>query len=63
MKSPCKRNGIDCPKRQMGCHDDCKEYQEYVAECELIRKRRADEVNERWYLIVQCKKNKKRKGK
>ena len=63
MNSPCKRNGIDYPKRHMGCHDDCKEYQDFSAERERIRQRRQAELKERDFFFVQCEKNKKRKGK
>ena len=25
IKAPC----LDCPKRQIGCHDDCSKFQDY----------------------------------
>ena len=44
MNSPCKKNGIDCPKRVIGCHDNCKEYQDFAAEREAIRNKRIEEI-------------------
>lgn len=28
-KPPCKANGVDCRKRQVGCHEHCPEYADY----------------------------------
>jgi hypothetical protein len=47
----------------MGCHDDCKEYQDFAAECERIRRRRQAEIKERDYFFAVSARNKKRKGK
>ena len=60
MKSPCKRNGIDCHKRHMGCHDDCKEYQDFSADRERIRNLRAAERKERDFFFRVSEKNKKK---
>lgn len=27
--APCKKDGIECPKREFGCRNTCKEYAEY----------------------------------
>lgn len=43
LESPCKKNGIDCPKRKVtldfNCHSNCKEFKEYEKENERKRKR------------------------
>ncbi len=40
---PCKKGGIDCPKRYLGCHSECKEYQEWSEErAEMNKRRKAD---------------------
>ena len=43
QKPPCKKNGVDCPKRTIGCHSSCKEYIEYAEENE----RRREEIHKR----------------
>lgn len=27
---PCKKDGVPCPKRELGCHSKCDEYLEYA---------------------------------
>lgn len=29
INAPCKKDGIECPRRVFGCRDTCKEYAEY----------------------------------
>ena len=29
IQSPCKPLGVDCPKRALGCHAECKEFADY----------------------------------
>jgi hypothetical protein len=29
---PCKKDGVDCPKRQVGCRSTCKEYVRWEAD-------------------------------
>ena len=36
--APCKINGVDCPKRVLGCRTDCPEWQRYEAEQAEYRK-------------------------
>ena len=31
MQGPCKKNGIPCADRRMGCHAECAAYLEYRA--------------------------------
>ena len=62
MKTPhCKKNGIDCPNRFLGCHDSCKEYQEYAAEREKIRNMHLEELREREYFKLASKRIKRSK--
>ena len=30
-KPPCRKNGVDCPNRCVGCHATCKEFADYRA--------------------------------
>lgn len=45
--APCKKAGVDCPKRAVGCHDTCPEYLDFLeqkrAESEIIHKSRRAE--------------------
>ncbi len=42
LESPCKKNGVDCPKRKVtldfNCHSNCKEFKKYEKENEKKRK-------------------------
>jgi hypothetical protein len=59
--SPCKVNGIDCPNRVLGCHDNCKAYQDYASERERIRNQRIEEIKERDYYRALWKRKRKRR--
>ena len=37
---PCKKNGIDCPKRCPGCQPRCKDYIDFRAGCDADNARR-----------------------
>jgi hypothetical protein len=30
-KPPCKVDGVNCPKRYVGCHTDCETWHEWLA--------------------------------
>ena len=30
--APCKKNGVDCPKRAVGCRRDCPDWAKYEEE-------------------------------
>lgn len=30
VQPPCKKSGVDCNKRQPGCHSKCPEYKAFV---------------------------------
>ena len=30
-KPPCKVNGVDCPRRCVGCQSQCEKYREWLA--------------------------------
>lgn len=37
-KPPCKKNGVDCPRREVGCQGKCEEYKAFhEARLELSR--------------------------
>lgn len=61
---PCKKDGVDCERRHVGCHGECDEYREWKryhdADLEGRRNNRnpADE-----FLIDQQLRVKKRKGR
>ena len=59
--APCKKNGIDCPNRVLGCHDTCKEYQAFAEERERIRNIRHEEIRERDYNKAFLKRKKNRR--
>ena len=50
-KPPCKVDGIDCPKRYVGCKAECDDWQKWLAahnaEMEIQRtaKKRMDDIN------------------
>lgn len=29
INSPCKPDGVDCPRRTLGCHSKCKDFADY----------------------------------
>lgn len=40
---PCKKNGIDCPRRCPGCQDECEDLIPLREHYAAIRKARAEE--------------------
>lgn len=42
-KPPCVKNGVHCAKRHPGCQDKCPDMVPFHAQCEAIRKARAEE--------------------
>ena len=44
MNSPCKRNGVDCPDRKIGCRSTCTHgWDKYQQFCEQRRKDRLED--------------------
>ena len=44
---PCKKDGVDCPKRQVGCHSTCQEFIDWEKEHVATREaRRAEKTRE-----------------
>lgn len=39
-KAPCKKDGVDCPRRSINCHSVCEEYIEFAKEREEFRQAR-----------------------
>lgn len=50
MKSPCKVNGVDCPRRTVepNCHSICPEYLKFEAHCKQRRADRRAEIGAVW---------------
>lgn len=43
MNSPCKRNGVDCPDRKVGCRSTCTHgWDKYQQQCEERRRERRE---------------------
>lgn len=43
MNSPCKRDGVDCPDRKVGCRSTCTHgWDEYQQQCEQRRQARLE---------------------
>lgn len=43
MNSPCKRNGVDCPDRKVGCRSTCTHgWDKYQQQCEQRRQARLE---------------------
>lgn len=38
INAPCKKDGIECPKRVMGCRKTCPEYAEYEQKLAAFKK-------------------------
>ena len=44
MNSPCKRNGVDCPDRKVGCRSTCTHgWDKYQQFCEQRRQARIED--------------------
>ena len=63
MKPPCK----DCPRRTVGCHSSCEDYQAYRQQQEAMYAQRAEGMNLGWaredavnYTRKHCGKQKRR---
>lgn len=39
IKAPCKKDGVECPKRVDGCRNTCKEYAEYQQKLTAFKKK------------------------
>ena len=52
---PCKPNGIDCPRRYIGCRAECEEYHKWLAkhdeENEKLRRNKFNPADD--FLIEQ----------
>lgn len=59
--SPCRKEGVPCQKRFLGCHDTCKEYLEFVAEREAENKARNIEAESHHDWVVARKKHIRKK--
>ena len=38
-KPPCKKDGVDCPRREVGCQGKCEEYKEFTKARQELSKR------------------------
>ena len=54
-KPPCKPDGIDCPRRYIGCRAECEEYHKWLAihaeENEKLRQSKLNQADD--FLIEQ----------
>ena len=43
MNPPCKKNGVDCPDRKVGCRSTCTHgWDKYQQQCEERRRKRQE---------------------
>ena len=63
-QSPCYKEGVDCPKRHLLCHETCQEYKEWRAELDADNKAKSDAVDREYinYILPKIHKRKKRKN-
>ena len=58
-RPPCKTDGIECPRRYIGCRADCEAYHDWLAKHEAEKKRerknREYEMEVDGFLILQGK--------
>lgn len=59
---PCKKNGIDCPKRCPGCQPRCKDYIDFRAGCDADNARRRAEVESTENVILSKRRMAKAKA-
>ena len=48
-RPPCKRDGVECQKRYIGCRTECEQYHEWLTKHEVERQ------NEREYKSDEAK--------
>lgn len=59
-KPPCKVDGIECPRRYIGCRAECEEYHKWVATHAREKAReRMDKQNEADTFLIERKTRKK----
>ena len=69
MIGPCKKNGVDCPRRWINtetlesCRTTCEEWQKLQKMCEEIRIKRHESALNRGYDFAHAKKRKTRRKK
>lgn len=63
-ESPCYKDGADCPKRHLLCHETCQEYKEWRAEKDADNKAKHDSADQEYwgYILPRIIKRKKRKN-
>lgn len=55
-KPPCKPDGIDCPRRYIGCRAECDEYHKWLAiHAEEKEKLRQSKLNPADYFLIEQK--------
>lgn len=54
-KPPCKINGIECPRRYIGCRAECEDYHKWLVKHEAEKERRKLDVGNQAddFLIMQ----------
>ena len=61
---PCHKDGKDCTKRKVGCHDKCPEYKEWRAEKDADNKAKHHCNNKAYidYIVPKIRQRKRRKN-
>lgn len=65
--NPCYNNGLDCPRRRLGCRSECEEWKKYekihADEKELERQRKFSEADDytKHLMSVNMKKAKRKR--
>lgn len=52
-KPPCKASGVDCPRRAVGCHAGCEEYQKWQENKEQRKAKLRITMYDRYGIIPQ----------
>lgn len=67
MRPPCKTDGIDCPRRYIGCRAECERYLEWLARHDAAiqnkRKHYGAVGDGDRYMIDACIKQRKRRSR
>lgn len=60
MRPPCKKAGVDCPRRCPGCQTQCQEYQRFRAICDQANAKRRDKRDVESLIVENVLRVKKR---
>lgn len=62
-RPPCKRDGVECPKRYVGCRAECEQYHKWLARHEVERQNEYNDKHDeaKDMMIKTCLKYKERR--